>query len=63
MKLDKKAHAAALKLHQKKLGTDPEYRKAWDNLIIQMFSELADAELPEGSEQTNGMRETGGNNG
>jgi hypothetical protein len=54
MKLDKKAHARALKLHHEHLEKDPEYRKAWDNLIIQMFSELADAKLPEGSEHTNG---------
>lgn len=54
MKLDKKAHARALKLHHQHLENDPEYRKAWDNLIIQMFSELADARLPEGSEVRQG---------
>lgn len=50
-KLDKAAHAKAMKRHQKMMLEDPEYRKAWDNMVIQLFSDLADAKLPDDHEQ------------
>lgn len=53
-KLDKAAHARALKLHQKALRDDPAYRKAWDQMVIAMFSELADAKLPDDVNQQEG---------
>lgn len=53
-KLDKKALARALKLHQKALRDDPVYRKAWDHMVIAMFGELADAKLPDDANQQQG---------
>ena len=42
-KLDKKAHARALRLHYERLETDAEYREAWKRLIASLFTDLASA--------------------
>lgn len=44
-KLDKKAHKKALELHAKMLAEDPEYKKAWEDMLAAMFTSLADSGL------------------
>ncbi|WP_156457110.1 hypothetical protein [Bradyrhizobium sp. CCH5-F6] len=46
-KLDKKAHAKALSLHEKLLRENPDYKAQWDRLLAQLFTDLAETKIPD----------------